>query len=54
MIDRELWLQLCEQAVIEEDPQRLFELVQEINLLLEERRARLRRLRSSSPASTAG
>ncbi len=50
MLDRERWFQLCQQAVIEEDPTRLFELVQEINHLLEERRERLRRLRSSTPA----
>ena len=50
MIDRERWFQLCQQAVMEEDPTRLFELVQEINHLLEERRERLRRLRSSTPA----
>jgi len=50
MLDRERWFQLCQQAVIEEDPTRLFELVQEINHLLEERRERLRRLRSTTPA----
>jgi hypothetical protein len=50
MLDRERWFQLCQQAVIEEDPTRLFELVQEINHLLEERREGLRRLRSSTPA----
>jgi hypothetical protein len=54
MIDRERWFQLCEQAVIEEDPKKLFELVQEINRLLEERRERLRRLRSSAPAGAMG
>ena len=50
MIDRERWLELCEQAVVEEDPKKLFDLVQEINQLLEERRERLKRLRTSSPA----
>jgi hypothetical protein len=48
MLDRERWFQLCQQAVIEQDPKRLFELVQEINHLLEERREGLRRLRSGT------
>ena len=54
MIDRERWLELCEQAVVEEDPKKLFDLVQEINQLLEERRERLKRLRTSSPARAVG
>ena len=54
MLDRERWFQLCQQAVIEEDPTRLFELVQEINHLLEERRERLRLLRSTTPTGRIG
>jgi len=50
MIGRERWHELCEQAVVEEDPKKLFELVQEINQLLEERREQLKRLRTSRPA----
>jgi len=34
---RERWMHLCEQAAIEQDPQKLLELVTEINHLLEER-----------------
>ena len=39
---RERWLQLCEQAAVEHDSQKLLELVKEINRLLEEKDQRLR------------
>ena len=39
---REQWMRLCEQAANEQDPQRLLELVREINRLLEEKEQRLR------------
>lgn len=35
------WLKLCEQAAVEQDPQRLLELVREINRLLAEKEHRL-------------
>lgn len=35
--NKERWLQLCEQAAAEQDPDKLFRLVQEINRLLEEK-----------------
>ncbi len=38
---KERWMQLCAQAAIEQDPQKLIELVQEINALLEEKERRL-------------
>ena len=38
---RERWMRLCEQAVTEEDPERLMELVSEINCILEEKERRL-------------
>jgi hypothetical protein len=38
----ELWRTLCEQAVVEEDPEKLLELMQEINRLLEEKEVRLK------------
>ncbi len=39
---REQWMRLCEQAANEQDPQKLLELVREINRLLEEKEQRLR------------
>ncbi|MGA9355830.1 MAG: hypothetical protein WBV46_19240 [Terriglobales bacterium] len=38
---KERWMQLCAQAAVEQDPQKLIELVQEINALLEEKERRL-------------
>lgn len=32
---KERWMQLCEQAVVEQDPEKLMILVKEINELLE-------------------
>ena len=43
---RERWLQLCEQAATEQDPEKLMELIAEINRLLE---AKERRLRQNPP-----
>jgi len=40
---KERWMELCEQAVREQDSGRLLELVREINRLLEEKRQRLER-----------
>lgn len=39
--NRERWRELCEQAAVEQDPQRMLELIREINRLLEEKQARL-------------
>ncbi len=41
---KERWVQLCQQASIEQDPRKLFLLIREINNLLEEKRARLNRV----------
>jgi hypothetical protein len=38
----EQWRQLCELAAIEQDPQRLLALLEEINRLLDEKEKRLR------------
>jgi hypothetical protein len=38
---RERWMHLCEQAAIEQDPEKLMQLVSEINRLLEEKEKRL-------------
>ena len=52
MKDKERWLQLCEQAAVEEDPVKQMTLVHEINRLLAEREARLKanRERNDVPA----
>jgi hypothetical protein len=37
MTDAEKWKELCAQAAVEQDPQRLFELVQQINEIFEQK-----------------
>ena len=37
------WFELCKEASVEEDPERLLKLVQEINRLLEEKEAKLKK-----------
>ncbi|MCU1270241.1 MAG: hypothetical protein JWN74_1535 [Acidobacteriaceae bacterium] len=39
---KEIWMQLCERAASEQDPDKLMELVKEINQLLEEKERRLK------------
>ena len=39
--NRERWRELCERASIEQDPQKMLELVKEINEVLAEKLARL-------------
>jgi hypothetical protein len=46
---KERWMELCEQASVEQDPQKLLELAQQINDLLEEKE---RRLGIASPKCT--
>jgi hypothetical protein len=41
----ERWRKLCEQAAIEQDSDRLIELIKEINRLLEEKKERLKSAR---------
>jgi hypothetical protein len=41
--EKERWVQLCEQAAVEQDPQRLVKLVQEIIRLFEEKKERRQR-----------
>jgi hypothetical protein len=38
---KERWMELCAQAAVEQDPEKLMELVREINNLLEEKERRL-------------
>jgi hypothetical protein len=38
---RERWMQLSQQACVEQDPEKLLDLIREINRLLEEKENRL-------------
>jgi len=38
---KERWKELCEQAAVEQDPKKLYELIIEINRLLDEKYNRL-------------
>jgi hypothetical protein len=38
---KELWEHYCEQAAVEQDPDKLMQLVEEINRMLEEKEKRL-------------
>lgn len=40
---KELWEQFCEQAAVEQDPEKLVQLAKEINRMLEEKEHRLKR-----------
>jgi hypothetical protein len=42
MKDKPYWMELCQQSV-EQDPEKLMELVREINRLLDEKEQRLKR-----------
>jgi hypothetical protein len=50
--NRERWMQLCEQAANEQDPEKLMKLVAEINLLLEAKQKRVQA--GASDAKPAG
>ena len=39
---KELWEQFCERAAVEQDPEKLVQLVKEINRMLEEKETRLK------------
>ena len=41
----ERWRKLCEQAAVEQDPDKLLQLAKEINRLLEEKEERLQKAR---------
>jgi hypothetical protein len=49
----ESWRKLCEQAAVEQDPERLLELAQEITKLLDEKEARLQKVRGNGNAANA-
>ena len=48
---KEDWLQLCEQVAIEQDTDRMIELVRELNRMLEEKEQQLERKQSKSGAA---
>jgi hypothetical protein len=50
--NKERWIQLSEQAAVEQDPDKLLELVNELNALLEEKESRLAALRKADSAPT--
>ena len=45
---KEQWMLLCEQAANEQDPEKLHDLVREINRLLEEKENRLKGIQSKA------
>jgi hypothetical protein len=49
----ERWRDFCSQAVTEQDPDRLMELIREINDLLEEKEQRLKRERATEKGRAA-
>ena len=49
----ERWRVLCSQAATEQDPDRLMELIRQINELLEEKEERLKRERSAAKSNAA-
>ena len=42
MKNKEHWLELCEQAAVEQDPKKLMVLVEELNRLLKEKEQRVK------------
>jgi hypothetical protein len=49
--NRERWQQLCERATLEQDPEKLLSLVEEINKLLPDK---YRRILPTKPPSNSG
>lgn len=45
---KEIWMHLCERAVVEQDPDKLMDLIKQINQLLEEKERRLKESRGQS------
>jgi hypothetical protein len=41
--EKEIWMHLCEQAAVEQDPDKLMDLIRKINKSLEEKERRLKR-----------
>jgi hypothetical protein len=47
---KQRWEELCEQAATEQDPDKFFQLIREINRLLEERRSNLSEKKPREPS----
>ena len=43
---KDRWLELCEQAAVEQDSEKLMELIEEINRMLDDKDERLKRAQS--------
>ena len=50
--NREKWMELCEQAVVEQDPKKLAVLILQINFMLETKELRPKDATVSLPPST--
>lgn len=50
---KERWLELCQQAAVEQDCNKLLDLVQEISRLLDEKQGRLQQGHSSEDSTAA-
>lgn len=50
---KEVWEHLCEQAIVEQDPHKLMQLVHEINRMLEEKENRPLRAREQDSSANA-
>ena len=48
---KEDWLQLCEQVAIEQNPERMIELIRELNRMLDEKQQRLKRKQFTNGAA---
>ena len=48
MKDKPHWMKLCQQASVEQDPEKLMELITEITRLLDEKQTRLRQAHAES------
>jgi hypothetical protein len=51
---KERWLQLCEQAAVEQNPERLLKLVNEIVRMLDEKNERIQQASSPDISRTTG
>jgi hypothetical protein len=49
---RERWEELCKQAADEQDPEKLIDLIQEINQLLDEKEQRLKQQKGTNQAGS--
>jgi len=49
----EHWMELCAQAAVEQDPEKLHALVEEIDRLLQEKEDRLKKGPPSAPGSSS-